>query len=269
MRLAPPLPLPHSLAAHAAVPPYTHNWPVEAAAEAGSTSADAFAAASVILADGTLDTLSAVAGAGVTAVAGATAVALLVAVGALGSWLAWTNYVLGLRNARRGRAQQKAKSVPASSAAYVRPRKLWRLDELRAFDGTSGADGPILLAADGLVYNVALARNFYGPDGEYAAMAGTDATRMLARNSLEAETDATAPLNLAEQASLAAWKFSFERKYDCVGRLANDEEAAALREEAARRKEYYDKMEEIGQVEEDRERIRSLFESDPVESGFE
>ena len=120
--------------------------------------------------------------------------------------------MLGLRNARRGRAQQKAKSVPASSAAFVRPRKLWRLDELRAFDGTDGADGPILLAADGLVYNVALARNFYGPDGEYAAMAGTDATRMLARNSLEAETDATAPLNLAEQASLAAWKFSFERK---------------------------------------------------------
>ena len=258
MRLA-PLPLPHSLVAHAAAPPHAHIWPAEAGA---STSADAFAAASVVLADSTLDTLSAVAGAGAT-------VALLVAVGALGSWLAWTNYVLGLRNARRGRAQQKSKSVPASSAAYVRPRKLWRLDELRAFDGTDGADGPILLAADGLVYNVALARNFYGPDGEYAAMAGTDATRMLARNSLEAEADATAPLNLAEQASLAAWKFSFERKYDCVGRLANDEEAAALREEAARRKEYYDKMEEIGQVEEDRERIRSLFESDPVESGFE
>ena len=259
MRLAPLLPQPHSLVAHAAAPPHAHIWPAEAGA---STSADAFAAASVVLADGTLDTLLAVVGA-------AGAAALLVAVGTLGSWLAWTNYVLGLRNARRGRAQQKSKSVPASSAAYVRPRKLWRLDELRAFDGTGGADGPILLAADGLVYNVALARNFYGPDGEYAAMAGTDATRMLAKNSLEAETDATAPLNLAEQASLAAWKFSFERKYDCVGRLANDEEAAALREEAARRKEYYDKMEEIGQVEEDRERIRSLFESDPVESGFE
>lgn len=259
MRLAPPLPLPHSLAAHAAAPPHAHIWPAESGA---STFADAFGGASVILADGTLDTLLAVAGAGAT-------VALVALLGALGSWLAWTNYVLGLRNARRGRAQQKAKSVPASSAAYVRPRKLWRLDELRAFDGTGGADGPILLAADGLVYNVALARNFYGPDGEYAAMAGSDATRMLARNSLEAEADATAPLNLAEQASLAAWKFSFERKYDCVGRLANDEESAALREEAARRKEYYDKMEEIGQVEEDRERIRSLFESDPVESGFE
>ena len=259
MRVAAPLPLPHSLVAHAAAPPHAHILPAESGA---STSADAFGGASVILADGTLDTLLAVAGAGAT-------VALVALLGALGSWLAWTNYVLGLRNARRGRAQQKAKSVPASSAAYVRPRKLWRLDELRAFDGTGGADGPILLAADGLVYNVALARNFYGPDGEYAAMAGTDATRMLARNSLEAEADATAPLNLAEQASLAAWKFSFERKYDCVGRLANDEEAAELREEAVRRKEYYDKMEEIGQVEEDRERIRSLFESDPVESGFE
>lgn len=258
MRLA-PLPLPHSLVAHTAAPPHAHIWPAESGA---STSADAFGGASVILADGTLDTLLAVAGAGAT-------VALVALLGALGSWLAWTNYVLGLRNARHGRAQQKAKSVPASSAAFVRPRKLWRLDELRAFDGTDGADGPILLAADGLVYNVALARNFYGPAGEYAAMAGTDATRMLAKNSLEEEADATAPLNLAEQASLAAWKFSFERKYDCVGRLANDEEAAALREEAARRKEYYDKMEEIGQVEEDRERIRSLFESDPVESGFE
>ena len=260
MRLAPPLPLPHTLVAHAAHHTPTFGQPSRRFNCGRVWRRERHSGRRH------LDTLSAVAG-GVTP--RRHRFALLVAVGALGSWLAWTNDVLGLRNARRGRAQQKSKSVPASSAAYVRPRKLWRLDELRAFDGTDGADGPILLAADGLVYNVALARNFYGPDGEYAAMAGTDATRMLARNSLEAETDATAPLNLAEQASLAAWKFSFERKYDCVGRLANDEEAAALGEEEERRKEYYDKMEEIGQVEEDRERIRSLFESDPVESGFE
>ena len=85
MRLA-PLPLPHSLAAHAAAPPHAHNWPMQAAAEAGSTT-DAFGGASVILADGTLDTLSAVAGAGATVALTATGVALLVAVGALGSWL--------------------------------------------------------------------------------------------------------------------------------------------------------------------------------------
>ena len=102
MRLA-PLPLPHSLVAHAAAPPHAHIWPAESGA---STSADAFGGASVILADGTLDTLLAVAGAGAT-------VALVALLGALGLWLAWTNYVLGLRNARRGHAQQKAKSVPA------------------------------------------------------------------------------------------------------------------------------------------------------------
>ena len=98
-------------------------------------------------------------------------------------------------------------------------------------------------------------------------MAGTDATRMLAKNSLEAER--TRRRRSTWRSRRACRGSSFERKYDCVGRLANDEEAAALREEAVRRKEYYDKMEEIGQVEEDRERIRSLFESDPVESGFE
>ena len=67
-----------------------------------------------------------------------------------------------------------------------------RSGELQEYDGRD-ARGPILLAADGDVFNVALSRNFYGPDGEYAAMAGTDATRMLARNSLEQEAVEAGP----------------------------------------------------------------------------
>ena len=98
-------------------------------------------------------------------------------------------------------------------------------------------------------------------------MAGTDATRMLA-SSLEAER--TRRRRSTWRSRRASPRGSSPSSAIRLRRAAgDDEEAAALRQEAARRKEYYDKMEEIGQVEEDRERIRSLFESDPVESGFE
>ena len=53
------------------------------------------------------------------------------------------------------------------------------MDELAEYDGSGCDDGPVLVAVDGLVYNVAKARNFYGPGGEYAVMGGTDATRFL------------------------------------------------------------------------------------------
>ena len=50
--------------------------------------------------------------------------------------------------------------------AYIEPREWWTLQDLAPYDGTNadvgGEDGPILLAADGLVFNVYKGRNFYG-----------------------------------------------------------------------------------------------------------
>ena len=56
--------------------------------------------------------------------------------------------------------------------AYIEPKELWTEAELAEYNGTKDIDGPILLAADGLVFNVYKGRNFYGPGGEYAIFAG-------------------------------------------------------------------------------------------------
>ena len=141
--------------------------------------------------------------------------------------------------------------------AFVEPREWWREDELAPHDG-SDYDGPILLAADGKVFNVWRGRQFYSKGGphalrrqetpgprpgssercrrelvcnhRYAVMAGRDASRMLAKNRLDGDADYAPddgkPLNLAEQASLALWVASFEGKYDVVGRLAPADEGS-------------------------------------------
>ena len=56
----------------------------------------------------------------------------------------------------------------------------------------------------GDVFNVWKGRNFYGKDGEYHIMAGKDATRFLAKNRLEEESDEDlgVELNIAERANL-------------------------------------------------------------------
>ena len=158
-------------------------------------------------------------------------------------WLWQQQYVLSLRRQRYNTSGTKSKSVAPDSPGYIAPREMWTLEELSPFDGRGSDDGPILLAADGLVFNVARGRNFYGPGGEYEVMAGTDATRYLARNSVESETEAEAasPLNLAQRGALATWVFSLKSRYDIVGKLASEEEEASMR----KREEYMDRLEAI------------------------
>jgi predicted heme/steroid binding protein len=128
-------------------------------------------------------------------------------------------------------------SVDTSSPSYIASRSTWREEELAQFDGNAGnGDGPILLAADGVVFNVAAGRRFYGPGGAYAAFSGRDASRLLGKGieSPEEDTAPELPLNLAEKAALQAWVFSFKRKYAVVGRLETpaEVEAARARQEA-------------------------------------
>lgn len=185
--------------------------------------------------------LGAVINAGATLLLTASGVAILAVVASLGSWLAYETYVLELRKRRQSaRGPGKSRSVDPTSQAYVAPRELWRLSEIAPYDGSDGDDGPVLLAANSLVFNVARARNMYGPGAEYEVMGGADATRNLARNSVEPQSDDEL-LNLAERASLGAWVFSLQQKYDCVGRLATAEEESRM----DRQDEYYDKMEQL------------------------
>ena len=175
--------------------------------------------------------------AGATALGLAVTALLLLGVVPLGCWLAYEMYVIDLRKQRSGTGSAKSRGVEPGSAAYVRPRQAWRLDELQAYDGSRSEDGPILLAADGQVFNVARARHLYGPGGEYGVMGGADASRYLARNSVDPETpeEAAVSLSLVERASLSAWVFSLQQKYDVVGRLASDAEAAKVEADEQRR----------------------------------
>jgi membrane-associated progesterone receptor component len=108
-----------------------------------------------------------------------------------------------------------------SRQAYIEPKDFWTEAELAEYDGTKDPDGPILMAADGLVFNVYKGRNFYGPGGEYHLFAGRNVTRLLAKTIVVEEPagEVGKPLNMGERASLAAWVFTFKGKYEIVGKL--------------------------------------------------
>jgi hypothetical protein len=86
--------------------------------------------------------------AGATVLGLAVAALLLLGVVPLGCWLAYEVYVLNLRKQRSGAGSAKSRGVEPGSSAYVRPRQVWRLDELPAYDGSGSEDGPILRAQD-------------------------------------------------------------------------------------------------------------------------
>lgn len=179
----------------------------------------------------------------------AAALIFLAAASAVALWVSQEADVAELRAKRMQSETKKTKGVMVNSRAYVRPRELWREEELKPFDGSQSPDGPILLAAEGLVFNVSPARKFYGPGGEYSIMAGRDASRFLGKNTAEEETEEerALPLNVAERASLSAWTFSFKSKYDIVGRLATAEEAARMLVAEARTTAYMDQLEQMSQ----------------------
>lgn len=106
--------------------------------------------------------------------------------------------------------------------AYIEPREVWREGELKAYNGEYGSQtGPLLMAVKGDVFNVWKGRHFYGIGGEYHIMCGRDATRFLAKNRLEEESDSekTIELSIAERANLEAWYWTIKNKYEYVGRL--------------------------------------------------
>ena len=127
------------------------------------------------------------------------------------------------RKSRRGEEEARYQQYQEERArrAYIEPKDFWTEPELAEYNGTQNEDGPILFAADGLVFNVWKGRNFYGPGGEYHIFAGRDATRLLARTMVDEETEEEAKkaLTIAEKAALAGWIFTFKGKYDIVGKF--------------------------------------------------
>eukprot|EP00434_Breviolum_minutum_P028546 symbB.v1.2.025252.t1/scaffold2440.1/size78978/3 len=121
----------------------------------------------------------------------------------------------------RVEAQRRERMEERKKKAYLARRKEpWTSAELQGYDGTD-EDGPILVGCDGVVFNVWRSSHFYAPGCEYHILAGRDATRLLAKNKLEEETEEEArqPLTLAEQATVQAWLLKLKSKHDVVGYL--------------------------------------------------
>jgi len=117
-------------------------------------------------------------------------------------------------------AKSEADRQERARLAYIAPRETWTEAELAEFNGMDET-GPLLFAADGLVFNVWKGRHFYGPGCQYHVFAGRDATRLLAKTKLEEETpeEQMIPLSIGERAALAGWIWTFKSKYEIVGKL--------------------------------------------------
>ena len=119
-------------------------------------------------------------------------------------------------------AEYETREKERDRLAYIEPKQVWKEEELQRYNGLNDDErGPLLMAVKGDVFNVYKGRNFYGPGGEYHIMAGRDATRFLAKNRLEEESDEekAVELNIAERANLEAWYWAIKNKYDRVGSL--------------------------------------------------
>jgi len=128
----------------------------------------------------------------------------LIAAAAIGTW-----WIMGSENRAnqsqyaKWKAQEKEYQAERERLAKIEPKEAWKVDELQQYNGEDEM-GPILLAVKGDVFNVWKGRSFYGKDGEYHVMAGRDATRFLAKNRLEEESEEElkVDLNVAERANL-------------------------------------------------------------------
>ncbi len=151
----------------------------------------------------------------------------VVTAGAMAWWISGSDERTMHADYSEREARDMAQREERARRAYIEPREMWSEEELRSYDGSGDGMGPILIAVKGDVFNVWKGRNFYGMDGEYHIMAGRDATRFLAKNRLEEETneEKSVDLNIAERANLEAWYWTIKNKYELVGSLEGYDES--------------------------------------------
>ncbi|KIY44714.1 cytochrome b5 [Fistulina hepatica ATCC 64428] len=100
---------------------------------------------------------------------------------------------------------------------------------LEPFHGKDG--GRILLAINGIVFDVTAGRNFYGPNGMYGNFAGRDASRGMAKQSFDMEmlTPIDQPLDKLEDLkseeieNMKGWIEHFSNKYIICGKLVEND----------------------------------------------
>lgn len=97
-------------------------------------------------------------------------------------------------------------------------------DELAKHDGRDPFR-PIYLSIKGIVYDVTPGRSFYGPGGGYAAFAGKECARALAKMSMSA-ADICGNLDDCSEKELgvlADWEAKLSAKYKAVGKVSRRE----------------------------------------------
>ncbi|KAI3512263.1 hypothetical protein L1887_19578 [Cichorium endivia] len=94
-------------------------------------------------------------------------------------------------------------------------------EELKSYDGRDPSK-PILMAINGVIYDVSTERRLYGPGGPYELWTGKDCCRAVAKRSFKEEdlnSDLTG-LGDHELQSLKNWEDTFRIKYVRVGVIA-------------------------------------------------
>jgi predicted heme/steroid binding protein len=93
-------------------------------------------------------------------------------------------------------------------------------ERLKEFNGAD-ASKPIYLAVRGVVFDVSTNRAAYAPGGAYHKFAGKDASRALAKSSLE-DADCIADVEgLSEEdlETLVGWETFYRKRYSVVGHV--------------------------------------------------
>lgn len=96
--------------------------------------------------------------------------------------------------------------------------RLWSKEELLKYDGHS--DPQILLAFLGLVYNVTLGAQHYGPGAEYNVFAGRDATRAFVTGNFTHDLhDDIRDIDEEMYTHIESWASFYGTSYPVVGRI--------------------------------------------------
>ncbi|KJA17336.1 hypothetical protein HYPSUDRAFT_1023276 [Hypholoma sublateritium FD-334 SS-4] len=114
------------------------------------------------------------------------------------------------------------------------PAVLFKVYTPKTLEPFNGRDNErILLAINGIVFDVTAGRNFYGPDGMYGNFAGRDASRGMAKQSFDIEmlTPVDQPLDKLDDLkqdeidNMKGWIDHFSGKYIVCGKLVENDAA--------------------------------------------
>lgn len=132
---------------------------------------------------------------------------------------AWLKMRCGSCGDRRSSAGHHDYGVRTGFSLASMESRVWTLAELADLKQRGQR---LLMAVDGLVFDVSSAPGFYGPGKAYHQLVGGDASRALAKTSLavaDLSSRKLSDLSQDEQTTLKQWVAKLRQKYPVVGTL--------------------------------------------------